>query len=70
MTYDPYSPLVTTYHVLSFADPRVPAGYGRCADCLALVDIDGFLSTSCPGRPIDIVAEYRAKRLAAKWWDG
>lgn len=64
MTYSPYGPLVSTYHVLSFADPRVPNGYARCAECRRIVDVNGFLSEECRGQ-----AEADA-RMACEGLDG
>jgi len=64
MTYDPYSPLVSTYHVLAFDDPRIPSRFGRCVECKRLVDIAGALSQECPGR------DEADARMACEGLDG
>ena len=40
-------------HRLSFrgTDYDIPASYGRCRDCGALVQIEAWLAETCPGRP-------------------
>ena len=40
-------------HTLSFRgeDHEIPAGMGRCTACDALVTLEQWLDTTCPGRP-------------------